>query len=321
MINMSIAKEYKKIYDAYVGKELEQEIAVYSEEQGVNNYQPLSHNCLQKCNGICNHQCHKSLGELMRKNIVFYCYGEDEVVTNFNNGHFSDLERATKAAYRLRLPKRQPNNDGLPSEVLLDAIIQSLYPDAFKMAVRTIFRQNDNNEIKGYDLTYFTNMNGKIKLWLGQAKLGDKKYCKKGILEDLEKKYTDLYMAKQIYFMADKPMGLTDEGKQIANLLNRLNLSNIDETENNRAEQLMRFFKKENIDIYIPCLLAYEKADVYADIAQLKNKMKSEVGWAKRIFERYFKFVRIEPKLIFIIFPIDDIEALRGDEGFYAELC
>lgn len=319
--NMSIAEKYRKIYDGYVGRNLGQEIKIYDEEKEINNYQPLSHNCAQKCTDKCNHQCHKSLGELMRKNIVFYCYGEDEVVNKFENGLFSDLERATKAAYKLRLPKRQPNNDGLPSEVLLDAIIQSLFPDAFKMAVRTMFRQDDNNEIRGYDLTYFTNMNGKITLWLGQAKLGNKQYCKKGIIEDLEKKYTDLYMAKQIYFMADKPMGLTEEGIQIANLLNKLNMLNAYESDNNRAEQLMQFLKAQNIDICIPCLLAYDKADVYVDITQLKNKMDSEVKWAKKIFERYFKFTRVKTKLIFIIFPIDNVEALRGDEGFYAGLC
>ena len=189
------------------------------------------------------------------------------------------------------------------------------------MAVRTIFRQNDNNEIKGYDLTYFTNIHGTITLWLGQAKLGSKQYCKKGIIEDLEKKYTDLYMAKQIYFLADKPAGLTEEGTQIANLLNRLNMLNACEDDNNRAEQLMQFLKIQNIDICIPCLLAYDKADVYADITKLESKVESEMAWAKGIFEKYFKFEGIEPKLIFIIFPIDDIEALRGDEGFYAGLC
>ncbi len=320
-MNVSVAEEYREIYNMYVCQDLKQEIAIYEEEKGINNYKPLSHNCIQKCTSKCNHQCHKSLGKLMRKNIVFYCYGEDEIVTNFKNGLFSDLEKATKAAYRLRLPKREPNKDGLPSEVLFDSIIQSLFPDVYKMAVRTIFRQNDNNEIKGYDLTYFTNIHGTITLWLGQAKLGSKEYCKKSILEDLEKKYTDLYMAKQIYFLADKPTGLTQEGIQIANLLNRLNMLNAYEDDNNRAEQLMQFLKTQNIDICIPCLLAYDKADVYADITKLKSKVKSEMEWAKKIFEKYFIFSGIEPKLIFIIFPIDDIEALRGDEGFYAGLC
>lgn len=256
----------------------------------------------------------------MRKNIIFYCYGEDEIVSNFKKGLFSDLEKAMISAYRLRLPHRQPNMDGLPSEVLLDAIIQSLVPRAYKMAVRTIFRQNDNNEIKGYDLTYFTNVDGKITLWLGQAKLGGKQYCKNGILEDLEEKYTNLYMAKQIYFLSDKPHGLTNEAVQITDLLNKLNMLNVCESESNRAEQLMQFLKEENIEICIPCLLAYDKTDVYIDITEMEGRLKSEMEWAKGIFERHFKFSGIDPRLIFIIFPIDNIEGLRGDEGFYAGL-
>lgn len=317
---VSVADEYRKIYDACVSQELKKEIAIYEQEKGINRYQPLSHNCNQKCSTVCNHQCHKSLGELMRKNIIFYCYGEDEIVSNFKSGFFSDLERAMIYAYRSRLPHRQPNMDGLPSEVLLDAIIQSLVPEAYKMAVRTIFRQNDNNEIKGYDLTYFTNAGGKITLWLGQAKLGSRHYCKNGILEDLKEKYTNLYMAKQIYFLADKRMGLTDEAKEISMLLSKLNMLNCCESDSTRAEQLILFLKEQNIEINIPCLLAYDKTNVYTDIAEVEERLESEMGWAKQIFEKYFKFSGIDPKLIFIIFPIDDIEALRGDEGFYAGL-
>lgn len=317
---MSVSDEYRKLYNMYVGKNLKQEIAVYDREKEVNIYQPLSHNCSKKCTDECQHQCHKSLGELMRKNVVFYCYGEDEIVTNFKNGLFSDLEKSMMAAYKMRVPKRQPNQDGLPSEVLLDAILQSLVPDAYKIAVRTIFRQDDNNEIKGYDLSYFTNVNGKITLWLGQAKLGNKQYCKAGILDDLKQKYTNLYMAKQIYFLVDKPAGLTEEGKQITSLLNRLNMQNICENDETRAEKLIQFFKKENIDICIPCLLAYDKSDMYTNIGSIERKMKSEIEWAKRIFEKKFKFEEIKPKLIFIIFPIENIKALRGEEGFYAGL-
>ena len=318
---MSISEEYRKIYDKYIVKNLKQEIAIYNRESGLNIYQPLSHNCIKKCTCTCNHKCYKSLGELMRKNIIFYCYGEDEIVKKFTNGHFSDLEKATKAAYKMRLPKRIPKQDGLPSEVLLDAIIQSLVPNAYKLAVRTIFRQNDNNEIKGYDLSYFTNECGKITLWLGQAKLGSKKYCKEGILEDLKNKYTNLYTAKQIYFLADKPVGITEEGEQIANLLDRLNESNICEDDNVRAIELMKFLKAENIDVCIPCLLAYDNKNMYEDATSAQRKIISEIAWAKKIFEKCFEFEGIEPKLIFIIFPIDDIKALRGDKGFYEGLC
>ena len=53
----------------------------------------------------------------------------------------------------------------------------------------------------------------------------------------------------------------------------------------------------------------------------IENKMKEEMNWMKHYFEKKFKFEDIKPKLIFIIFPIENIEALRGNEGFYAGLC
>lgn len=279
---MSVAEEYRKIYEKEICGEFKQEIAVYDEEDEFYVYQPLSHNCTYSCTAGCNHDCYKRLGRLMRKNIIFYCYGEEEIVTKFKKGRLQDLAKAIKSAYRSRLPKRQPKQDGLPSEVLLDAIIQSIVPDAYKIAVRTIFRQDDNNEIKGYDLTYFTNQDGEITLWLGQAKLGGKQYCKNGILEDLKMKYEKLYLAKQIYFLADKPMELTEEGKQIADLLDELNILNADKSDNMRAERLMQFLAENNIKICIPCLLAYEKKEVYRDISKLKEKVESEIGWAKK---------------------------------------
>ena len=99
VVHMPIEDEYRKIYDNEVNRELKREIAIYEDETEINNYQPLSHNCKEKCVNKCDHQCYKSLGKLMRKNIVFYCYGEDEVVAKFNNGLFADLEKAIKEAY------------------------------------------------------------------------------------------------------------------------------------------------------------------------------------------------------------------------------
>lgn len=318
---MSVAEEYRKIYKKEICGAFKQEIAIYNEEDEFYVYQPLSHNCANSCTSGCNHDCYKRLGLLMRKNIIFYCYGEEEIVTKFKKGSFQDLEKATKSAYRLRLPKRQPKQDGLLSEVLLDTIIQSILPDAYKMAVRTIFRQNDNNEIKGYDLTYFTNQDGEITLWLGQAKLGSKQYCKDGILEDLKTKYEKLYMAKQIYFLADKPMGLTEEGKRIADLLDDLNMLNADESDEKRAERLMQFLGENNIKVCVPCLLAYEKKEIYRDISKLKGKVESEIKWAKKVFKENVRFNDIKPRVVFIIFPLDNVDELRGDEGFYAGLC
>ena len=45
VVDVSVAEEYRKLYNMYVCKDLEQEIAIYKREKGINNYQPLSHNC------------------------------------------------------------------------------------------------------------------------------------------------------------------------------------------------------------------------------------------------------------------------------------
>ena len=59
---MPIEDEYRKIYDNEVNRELKREIAIYEDETEINNYQPLSHNCKEKCVNKCDNQCYKRLG-------------------------------------------------------------------------------------------------------------------------------------------------------------------------------------------------------------------------------------------------------------------
>jgi hypothetical protein len=62
---------------------------------------------------------------------------------------------------------------------------------------------------------------------LGQAKLGSKEYCKSSIHDDLLKKFKDIYLSKQVYFVADKQAGTTDAAKAITNLISKLNMQEI----------------------------------------------------------------------------------------------
>lgn len=130
-------------------------------------------------------------------------------------------------------------------------------------------------------MTYFTKENGQITLWLGQAKLGSKQYCKDGIKDDLHKKYSDSYLSNQIYFLSDKPCGLTDEAKEITQLINELNMINAFEDDNKREKELLKCFLDKGIQISIPCLLAYDKNSVYKDISNLKKEIEKETQWAK----------------------------------------
>ncbi len=127
-----------------------------------------------------------------------------------------------------------------------------------KLAVRTILRQNDNNEIKGYDLTYFSKDETGVSLWLGQAKLGGKAYCKTDINKDLLEKFTAEYLSKQI-FLCVRKTGFSNR-RHKKRFLKPLRKSISDLWKTMRrcvGKKLLDYFKSEGIRIKIPCLLAY----------------------------------------------------------------
>ena len=250
-------------------------------------------------------------------------FGENEVVKYYEDGMFETLQESAKFAFKQRLPDRSEINDGLPSEALLDLLIQMYTPNAYKLAVRTLFRQNDNNEIKGYDSTYFTRDEKGFSLWLGQAKLGGETYCKDSIHKDLLDKFKEVYLSKQLFFVCDKPVELTDDAKQILRIINKLNIASMEEDEKTRAKKLIECFNSEKIKIKIPCLLAYGKSDVYENASELYAKVISEAEAIRDYYKKHtYIFEGFDPEIVFYVFPIESIKRLRDKEkGFYAGLC
>lgn len=311
MIQLNTTEEYRKIYDSYVLSASKGVIIKYDSQLDRFFFQPISHNT--------DEDSVQQLSELMRKNLFFYCYGEEEVVSNYKNCNFLSLKHATNYAYKNRIPKRKAKSDGLPGEVLLDLLIQLFEKDAYKLAVRPILRQNDNSEIKGYDLTYFTLKEDKITLWLGQSKLGEKRYCRYGINKDLIEKYNGEYLTKQLFFVCEKPSPTTEEREKVVEIINKINRITLEEDDLIRAESLLRCFKENDISINIPCLLAYEKNEVYADVYSLQKRVEEQLEkMIKYYSKKEYNFKGFEPKVIFYIFPIKSIKKLRDkEEGFY----
>lgn len=312
---MSVSQDYVYIFNKEIVQQSMGVIYSFSPINDKHIYKPYSHDI--SLDGI------EKLGALMRHNLLFYCFGEDEIVSYYEKGAFSSLEHAANYAYKSRLPHRDSVQDGLPSEVLLDLLVQLYTPNAYKLAVRTIFRQDDNNEIKGYDLTYFTKDNSGISLWLGQAKLGEKSYCKSGINKDLLEKYMASYLSKQLFFICDKRVSITEDAKAILEIIETLNMRTIAENEEFRACQLIDVLNANGIRIKIPCLLAYEENSVYKDAAKLYEGILAEVDDLKKFFNnRSYVFANFNPEIIFYVFPIKSISGLRDKEkGFYAGLC
>lgn len=312
---MSILQEYRSILDKEIIQKSKGIIFSFSPIENEYKYRPYGH--------AVSDTSVEDLAALMRHNLIFYAFGEEEVVRLYRKDIFDSLEKAAKYAYRQRLPKRANITDGLPSETLLDLLVQVYNPNAYKLAVRALFRQDDNNEIKGYDLTYFTKDKSGVTLWLGQAKLGSKDYCKSSINEDLMKKYTSEYLSKQLFFVCDKRVEITSDAKEILSTIEKLNIIMMDEDDATRTEALMDYFEKQHFKIKIPCLLAYGAGTVYQDVGQVYDRIQLEVASVKEYYsKRIYLFERIVPEITFFVFPIESIERLRDKEsGFYAGLC
>lgn len=312
---MSQYEKYREIYAKEIISKSRGIVFSYTPFFDKFNFLPFSHNI-----GIT---AVEDLGELMRHNIFFYSFGENEVVKYYEEGMFSTLQEASRYAFKQRLPNRSDITDGLPGEALLDLLIQIYTPHAYKLAVRTIFRQNDNNEIKGYDSTYFTKDDNGISLWLGQAKLGDEAYCKKSINDDLLEKFKNTYLSKQLFFICDKPVEVTNAAKEILQKINKLNIASMNEDEITRAKKLIDCFNKEGITIKIPCLLAYDKSSVYSEAADLYEEVLKTTESVRDYYKKNsYIFDNFSPEIMFFVFPIESIKRLRDKEtGFYAGLC
>lgn len=312
---MAIDQEYREIYQKEIIEKSKGIIFSYSPMSDTYKYLPFSHNVGE--NAV------EDLATIMRQNLPFYCYGEEEVVNRYKAGQFGKMEDMIKFSFKQRLPDRSDINDGLLSETLLDLLIQIYTPNAYKMAVRTLFRQNDRNEIKGYDLTYFTKDDTGISLWLGQAKLGEKTYCKSDIDNDLNTKFVQTYLSKQMFFICDKPAEITADAKEILRLIERINMASINENEKARAKELVQCFSDNHIKIVIPCLLAYGAGTVYQDFSSVYDCVMSEIEGMKKYYgKKVYTFDGFNPEIIFYVFPIEDVERIRNKEtGFYAGLC
>lgn len=312
---MANHQEYNDIFDREIIQRSKGIIIPFSPLNDKYTYNPYAHDI--------SDDAVEKLGEVMRYNLFFYGFGEDEVVDYYKQGKLSSIAQAAKYAYKNRVPHRKENRDGLPGEVLLDLLVQLYNPTAYKLAVRTIFRQNDNNEIKGYDLTYFSKDKSGISLWLGQAKLGKKDYCKLGINSDLINKYVSSYLSQQLYFVCDKRIHINQDAQDILEEIEKINMRTMDDNDNIRAQQLLELLNTLNIKIKIPCLLAYDAENVYSNATKLCERITAEIEGVKNFFnDQVYTFTGFYPEIIFYIFPIKSIERLRDrGKGFYAGLC
>ena len=91
---MSTYSEYKNIFEREIIQQSKGVIFSFSPMNDRFIYQPYSHDI--------SPDAVEKLGTLMRQNLLFYSFGEDEVVSYYRNNAFSSLEHAARYAYKNR---------------------------------------------------------------------------------------------------------------------------------------------------------------------------------------------------------------------------
>ncbi|MHA6530957.1 Hachiman antiphage defense system protein HamA [Paenibacillus sp. BAC0078] len=307
---MSVINEYRFLYNQLISDRAKVLIVSYDARKHQYEYRPYSHQ------GVPD--ALDTLSDLIVDNMVFYSFSEEEIVDQHNKfGLLDDLKNAAKYAYELRLPKRlNAKTDGTTGEVLLDIIIQVFEPISQKMIARAKYKQQgDNNEIKGYDALYFTDSDDGVALWLGQVKTGSYSYCRNSIVDDLNSKYILDYFCKSIFYIADK----LDRSNTLAKVLGSVNKICFESIKNNwsddqKKQTLINYLKKQEVKVKIPCLLAFTSS-IYKESSELSNKIEQELrSFIDEIDTSDFLIANeIEHELMFIIFPLEDINKLRDN--------
>lgn len=257
------------------------------------------------------------LGNILRKHIIFSSYSEREIVKKYTLGQMENLEKLVQWTKKNRLPNRQGAQNGLYSEVLLDLILNLAYPDIYKGCIRTIHRQrSDNNEIKGFDSVHILiDENGSSYMLLGQAKLGQKRYCIESIKGDLEK-VGFLYTYDELCFIADKVDSLEEPVKDLLEGLNNLFYEMEDRDLKTRKQDLNDYLNENKITLSIPCLIAYDSNAPY--VTKELSKIEEEITTViNTLSSEEYSHDGIEFDISFIIFPVSNVTKLR--EGMDSE--
>ena len=323
---------YKQLYNECVLEKCKLIIidkdSVINDISNVKNYQyKLKHHDLSD-------ESAEKLTNLLIDNVLFYTYGADEIVSKFANHEIpNELRDLAKYSFSERLAKRwNASTDGLIGELMLDILIQEMFPSASKIFTRAKYvQQRDNCEIKGYDAVYFINNDGQINMLLGQSKAGSESYCKFGIKSDLNTKYLDGYFCDSVRYMCDK----LDEGKKDSLLLSIIENINamiykshgmgLDNTgrKNEVEKGIMNILADNKVQIIIPCLLMFKSEIYYANAKNFEVELKEEaLSMIKHFEDKIFNMQKnLSVKIVFILLPIKDVDKIRQNlVGFKKEV-
>ena len=252
--------------------------------------------------------------DLILKNLLNYCY-ETKEIESLYSPKFPGLENYIIKATRDRLNNKtkQPQQDGLCGELLIDLILRMENINNKTLLCRPKYQQKGAKaELKNYDVLIFNDEGAKVKLLLGQVKSGKYDYCTVKMEEDLNTKYTNTYFGDAVCYIADRL--LTDNPSEVLlNLLKDINDIALGTTDKKiRNDKICEYIKANQIKVEIPCLLLYSNDAVYEVNSQIKEKISKEISKIEEFFDsKSFNIQEFDFNIVFYVFPAKSVNDLR----------
>ena len=260
----------------------------------------------------------KEFSDILFDSIIFYAYEKDEIEKEYQKGHLSDLQKASRVAYENRVPKTEKETDGLMGELTLDTFIKLFYPNIELLYSRAKYiekrphkeaaPERKGQEIKGYDGMVFSIEDGQKYFWVGQVKTGDWNYCLNAIKDDINKSIINYYFADSMVILCDimrAANGVSPELNKIIDEINDIIYNNISDRDI-KTQQILDYFKKKHIIIRIPCLLMPDESN-YSNHSKLLEIIKTKIHNAFNGFNVINKD-NLDVEILLMVFPLRDLK-------------
>lgn len=265
-------------------------------ESGVNK------SCLSTNQDICfKNDNPQNLSKAIYNGIVEFAVNEYEI--DYDK---LDLEQRKVIKRRIRY---NPNATSLTKikygfygEVLIDLIMRCFLRTDVILARGYLYSPIENSEVKGFDAFHLVENNGKLDLWLGEAKFYNQ-YKKPitDVLEKLDKSLSDAYVHKNLLALIDWQDRFTTNSQKLASLL--------DSWEENPELNLAEEMKKHDIGLTYPILIAYQQGS--------KQEFHESVGKCIEHISNEFNRLNInipasfDYRLFFIFLPLSNVKNIK----------
>lgn len=240
----------------------------------------------------------KELVGIIRDAVPFFALTEDEIATidrsDWNKSSFARISDANR------------NSKGDYGELLLFLIL-SIFYDTPKFVTKARLRSTTREQIKGFDCAHFSIENGKVTLWLGEAKFHQNiNGAITSALKSLQEHLTDSEKIKSEMRLLG---GEIEINKNI---------------ENGKYELLNSYVNGgkslDKVDIAVPVLCTYdssvikqfsggENSDIDSDEFKNNLSLELEENFAKIHRKSWPKKNNI--KIVFFVMPLESVSKLK----------